>query len=561
MDAQLLNAIVILLCSATTLTACIRCRTNPARGLTLLLIGAFTCYSALFILRASLVVDGVRYFTLFDDAMISMRYARNLAEGYGLVWNPGEPPVEGYTNFLWTVYMAAWHMLPISSAKAALPIQITGLIFLISALWMVYRITERLSNNNYRVVGSAVLLTASYQTITYWGLKGMETSILGFLMLVYVWRALQILEQHSFDPLLWVLLGLGLLIRPDMLIPYMGILLYLVLAVPQHRRKNIIVALLILVLIQGVLTAFRLAYYDAWLPNTYYLKMTGISTAVRIARGWMVGHDFIRGMSYLLFCLTLCYCAIRRSDRRIMLLGYLFAIQFFYSIYVGGDAWEWWGHLANRYLCIVMPLFLILLACAATTILGWCARLLRLRPVLHNVTLACLLLWSIITLHSGFGPGAIRQLVAFSKFQTEQDKNNVRLALKIREITDPDAVIAVGWAGAMGYFTRRTCIDLLGKNDAVIARRPSRAKTAHDFDPGHHKYDWIYSLSRHAPDLVLDYNPEWYTPEEKAYFVGHYKTLRLSRGDSARFNSRWTIFMALDSTKVDQTAGSIGPVL
>ena len=41
--------------------------------------------------------------------MISMRYGRNLAEGYGLVWNPGER-VEGYTNFLWTVIMAGVHV-------------------------------------------------------------------------------------------------------------------------------------------------------------------------------------------------------------------------------------------------------------------------------------------------------------------------------------------------------------------------------------------------------------------------------------------------------------------
>jgi hypothetical protein len=32
-------------------------------------------------------LDGVRHWWLADDAMISMRYGRNLAEGLGLVWN------------------------------------------------------------------------------------------------------------------------------------------------------------------------------------------------------------------------------------------------------------------------------------------------------------------------------------------------------------------------------------------------------------------------------------------------------------------------------------------
>ena len=41
-----------------------------------------------------------------DDAYISFRYARNLIEGHGLVYNPGER-VEGYTNLVWTLFIAA----------------------------------------------------------------------------------------------------------------------------------------------------------------------------------------------------------------------------------------------------------------------------------------------------------------------------------------------------------------------------------------------------------------------------------------------------------------------
>ena len=40
-----------------------------------------------------------------DDQMISMRYARNLVEGHGLAWNPGER-VEGYADPLQTCVMA-----------------------------------------------------------------------------------------------------------------------------------------------------------------------------------------------------------------------------------------------------------------------------------------------------------------------------------------------------------------------------------------------------------------------------------------------------------------------
>ena len=51
----------------------------------------------------SAIIAGERYWWLGDDAMISMRYARNLANGLGLVWNSSGEIVEGYSNILWTI--------------------------------------------------------------------------------------------------------------------------------------------------------------------------------------------------------------------------------------------------------------------------------------------------------------------------------------------------------------------------------------------------------------------------------------------------------------------------
>src|SRR5438105_11061105 len=42
-----------------------------------------------------------------DDAFITFRYARNLALNGQLVWNVGQPPVEGYTGVAWPVVLAA----------------------------------------------------------------------------------------------------------------------------------------------------------------------------------------------------------------------------------------------------------------------------------------------------------------------------------------------------------------------------------------------------------------------------------------------------------------------
>lgn len=43
--------------------------------------------------------------TVTEDALVTFRYAQNIADGNGPVFNPGER-VEGYTNFLWLVLVA-----------------------------------------------------------------------------------------------------------------------------------------------------------------------------------------------------------------------------------------------------------------------------------------------------------------------------------------------------------------------------------------------------------------------------------------------------------------------
>ncbi len=79
------------------------------RGWFPLFLIVYVLYAAAFIYRTSTVVRGERYFLLLDDAMISMTYARNLAHGAGAVWFPGGEYVQGYSNPLWMLLMAAVH--------------------------------------------------------------------------------------------------------------------------------------------------------------------------------------------------------------------------------------------------------------------------------------------------------------------------------------------------------------------------------------------------------------------------------------------------------------------
>ncbi len=61
----------------------------------------------------------LRFDWLCDDAFISFRFARNLAAGLGLLYNPGLAPVEGYSNLLWVLWLALFEVAGIDVSSAA----------------------------------------------------------------------------------------------------------------------------------------------------------------------------------------------------------------------------------------------------------------------------------------------------------------------------------------------------------------------------------------------------------------------------------------------------------
>src|SRR5262245_20471697 len=79
-------------------------------------------YVLLALCAAALGLHVWRYAFLCDDAFISFRYARNLAQGYGLVFNPGFERVEGYSNFLWVIILALGQFLGFAPHVAANPL-------------------------------------------------------------------------------------------------------------------------------------------------------------------------------------------------------------------------------------------------------------------------------------------------------------------------------------------------------------------------------------------------------------------------------------------------------
>jgi hypothetical protein len=478
-------------------------------------LGGFLAYAAAFIYRTSFVIDGERYFSLFDDAMVSMRYARNLADGYGLVWNPGGEIVEGYTNPLWVLYMTVLHLLPVAPSKTSVLVQATAALCLALNLYYVRRIALVIGGGVRPVAWGALALTALYLPINFWSLQGMEVGVLTLLMTTCTWVAICGMDSGRFQPRLYILLGVGTLVRPDIVVAFLAFLSFMVLADATHRRQHAVWGGVVLICAVAGQTLFRLWYYGDFLPNTYYLKMTGVPLSIRITRGVYVALQFVWRASPLLFVLT--GLLALRPDRRIRLMLWTLAAQITYSVYVGGDAWEYWGG-SNRYIAIAMPGFFALLSYAlyrgARTLGRFRSELSS--PLAWNRTSMLVfvlgVLYALIAFNSIHGPEALAEVALLRPpLHTGPGGSNhqdVQEALLLRSATAPEASIAVVRAGTIPYFVERRTIDLLGKNDRFIAHAaavvgPDGTLGYRDFRPGHMKFDFAYSIGQLQPDVIV----------------------------------------------------------
>ena len=216
---------------------------------------------------------------LTDDAFISFRYTRNLLEGHGLVFNPGER-VEGYTNFLWILELAAiWGLFGIRPEHAAPWLSVAYTVATIAAiLWWV----ARLPSLQYRGLTSWMTLglLCSSATFAAWTSGGgLETRQFTFFILATV-VCLSLYPNNTRGLLAASFcLAAAELTRPEGLLLAVCCFAWFALQrLLAEKRVNTTLLRQILYLVApfALLVAahflFRYAYYGEWLPNTYYAK-------------------------------------------------------------------------------------------------------------------------------------------------------------------------------------------------------------------------------------------------------------------------------------------------
>jgi len=215
-----------------------------------------------------------------DDAAISYRYARNLAHGLGLVFNPGfeGEPVEGFTNLLWVLWTAPcfWLRLdPVAWSKLWGLLSGCGVLLLLGAIGRRDRLWAPL-------VWVPALLTASHPAFAAWSVAGLEMSFFTF-WLVAAFAALRF-ERRGLAALCG---ALALLTRPEAALFLALLAMVDVLDGTGPPRSRVLALRWMgpIVLVGLGLACFRAIYFHALVPNTYLVK--GSITPESIRAGWV----------------------------------------------------------------------------------------------------------------------------------------------------------------------------------------------------------------------------------------------------------------------------------
>jgi hypothetical protein len=422
------------------------------------------------------------YRFLGDDAFISFRYARNLVEGHGLVWNPGEA-VEGYTNFLWVLAMAAGMGAGIEPERLSVRLGIASGVAVLALV-----LARNVAFHGWRqpLIWLAPAALASSRSFTAWSTGGLETQCFTLFVLLALLLTCEERRRGSAAP--WIsssLFAIATLIRPEggIFMAAAGLCLLGDALSRGRSLKSCVLFTLPFVAIVGSHFLWRHAYYGYWLPNTFYAKVHGLWWE-QSARYF--GHFFADYRLHWFLPLALIPPLVRRRFDDVLLLTAA-VLYCGYVVYIGGDRFEF------RFLVAILPILYVLAADGLHLL--WCSlpkRRAVSRALAAAVAGGVALLLLLATHFGSIRPEALRTRDAVASIGTIENYADQRIregkylrGLVERGILPADLRVAVTGAGALPYYTMWPMLDMHGLNDATIAHQPVRRRSnvGHELGP------------------------------------------------------------------------------
>ena len=433
-----------------------------------------------------------------DDAFISFRYARNLVEGNGLVWNPGER-VEGYTNFLWTLMIAGGIKLGLDPVMFS---QILGLICFALTLVFTYKLARLIFGRDLAVL-TIILLGTNYSFSAY-ATGGLETQIQALIFTATAYLLFSAMSRgewkYSMMAGLSLLLTAGLLTRLDSAILAAVVIpaaLYQLLKQKAGIQVKVAKELLLVIPLVAIISiwfAWKLSYYGDIVPNTYYAKVAAATSP--IGGMWYLYSFFTEYWLGPFLLLGIVAACSRRNGQMSVILS-MVVLWMLYVIKIGGDFMEY------RVLVPVLPFIMLIVIWS----IRWLAQNKAVQAALIVIVLAGSLLYSLRTSQSSlhtftslnaYDIESIQQLQGHLK-DPASDWETIGELLGEAFDHSSQVKIAVLPAGAVPYYSRLPAVDMRGLNDKWIARYGEITGTM----PGHQRKATLPYLLTQKVNLIV----------------------------------------------------------
>jgi len=423
---------------------------------------------------------------LADDAYITFRYATNLLNGYGLVYNVGES-VLGLSTPLWAYVLAAARFLGVDFGLAAQAIGVVSM-----ALAIMIFVNRKLSKVvPYRVALWSIPLIFLQMFNLSTVFSGMETC--SYLLVVI--GALHLVSQGERFGWAALLAGIATLFRPD------GIVLMAVVG--------------LFALMKGIRTAIIAGgvYVCVYLPWMLFAWATYGSPVPHSVAAKQVLHPS-SPLNNLLFISEL--AIIDPVDFVLVILG------FSGLVFLG-------SYKQYRPFVLWVVLYLIGLICSGIRpIFYW-----YYAPIWKRVSLVFRHYLPLIALLS-----CVSSLVRIAQVDPAIERDNTyrAIGMKYADQIDPGDVIYVCETGVLGYaFMNNKMIDASGINSREAFKHRENARKLLG-DQGRPRANMSIETGW-SLDLVKEYQPDWIVSprdwcqlrimEEKSWFSGAYERLEV----------------------------------
>lgn len=406
-----------------------------------------------------------------DDAFICFRYAANLADGLGPVFNAGDR-VEGVSNPLWTLVLGALTRAGLDTVRTAVAMSLLCAVATLPLSWKLFGAVVTAAprpgyggDERRRFLGLRLAMVSCLAVslpMIFYATSGLETH--AELMLLLAGTLCHLDARRKQDPKRFLISQSALLsvalLRPE------GIVFVLVGAgfivangkTGGPRLRGTWPALILPVVVYAAAALVKAGYYGAVLPNTYLAKPgAGPDYLDPLWRGvlYLVRFFLVSGLA-----LILPFCAIAFSDARrrytCSFVGAVAATQLVFIVLVGGDVLRF-----DRFTVPFTP-FLLALALAGFIRLDSLARIRSRKLSLAGAVVCAVVI-------AGLNGG--RVYLATQKYCIH-DWMHARIHREVgrylRQNLPSGASLVTNEVGAIAYTSGLEVYDMIGLTDSTV---------------------------------------------------------------------------------------------